>query len=123
MAKDKRGRQLPKGIRQRYNTFEGRFQYQGKQYLVHGNTITETQKEMNELRYKLEHGVFVENKKIMLSEWFSTWMEQYKKNRVKVGTYYNYKKYFNSMIKPKLGDRKVVLCQDLVQVKMRFSSS
>lgn len=34
-------------------------------------------------------------------------MEQYKKNRVKSGTYYNYKKYFDSMIKGRLGDKKV----------------
>lgn len=33
-------------------------------------------------------------------------MEQYKKNRVKAGTYYNYKKYFDSMIKGRLGDKK-----------------
>ena len=36
MAVDKRGRKLPKGIRQRYNDFEGRFMYQGERYLVHG---------------------------------------------------------------------------------------
>lgn len=107
MAIDKRGRKLPRGIQQRYDTFEGRFQYQGKRYLVHGDTVTETQKAMNELRYKLEHGVFVEKKKVVLSEWFTTWMEQYKKNRVKAGTYYNYKKYFDSMIKGCLGDKKV----------------
>ena len=50
MAIDKRGRKLPKGIQQRYDKFEGRFQYQGKRYLVHGDTVTETQKVMNELR-------------------------------------------------------------------------
>mgnify|MGYP000525482772 CR=1 FL=1 len=40
-------------------------QYQGKRYLVHGDTVTETQKAMNELRYK--------------------------QNRVKAGTYYRQK--------------------------------
>ena len=64
MAIDKRGRRLPKGIQQRYGGFEGRIQYQGKRYLVHGKTVTETQKAMNELRYRLEHGVFVEMKKM-----------------------------------------------------------
>ena len=44
---------------------------------------------------------------MVLAEWFITWMEQYKKNRVKSGTYYNYKKYFDSMIKGRLGDKKV----------------
>ena len=65
MAIDKRGRKLPKGIQQRYDKFEGRFQYQGKRYLVHGDTVTEPQKAMNELRYK--------------------------QNRVKAGTYYRQK--------------------------------
>lgn len=74
---------------------------------MHGDTVTEAQKAMNELRYKLEHGIFVEKKNLTLSEWFATWMEQYKKNRVKAGTYYNYLKYFDSMIKCQLGNRKI----------------
>ena len=85
----------------------GAFNTRGNGILCMGDTVTETQKAMNELRYKLEHGAFVEKKKVVLSEWFITWMEQYKKNRVKAGTYYNYKKYFDSMIKGRLGDKKV----------------
>lgn len=107
MAVDKRGRKLPKGIRQRYDSYEGRVQYQGKRYLVHGNTITETQKAMNDLKYKLEHGAFVETKKVTLSEWFDTWMEQYKKNRVKIGTYTSYKRYFDCAIKDRLGNKRI----------------
>ena len=79
MAVDKRGRKLPKGIRQRSDSFEGRFCYQYKEYVVHGRTITETQKAMNDLKYKLEHGIFVETQKVTLAEWYRTWMEQYKK--------------------------------------------
>ena len=54
MAIDKRGRKLPKGIRQRGNTFEGRFMYKGVSYTVQASTITKTQKEMTDLKYKLE---------------------------------------------------------------------
>lgn len=99
MAIDKRGRKLPKGIRQRSDTFEGRFTYQGKSYTVHGKTITETQKNMTDLKYKLEHGVYVSKKQITLNDWFETWMEEYKKNRIKRGTYENYKKNFYGIIK------------------------
>lgn len=99
MAIDKRGRKLPKGIQQRYNDYEGRFMMNGKSYLVHGKTIAETQKEMRELRYKLEHGVYVSKKQITLNDWFETWMEEYKKNRIKRGTYDNYKKNFYGIIK------------------------
>ena len=106
MAIDKRGRKLPKGIRQRSDTFEGRFTYQGKSYTVHGKTITETQKNMTDLKYKLEHGVYVSKKQITLNDWFETWMEEYKKNRIKRGTYENYKKNFFGIIKRRhnLGD-------------------
>lgn len=107
MATDKRGRKLPKGIRQRSGGYEGRFNYQYKEYVVHGRTITETQKAMNDLKYKLEHGAFIEKSKITLTEWFNTWMEQYKKNRVKIGTYTSYKKYFDCAIKERLGGKHI----------------
>lgn len=107
MAVDKRGRKLPKGIRQRSEGFEGRFMYQGKSYLVHGKTITETQKLITELKYKLEHGIYVVKEKITLDEWFTTWLEEYKKNRVKLGTYTNYEKYYKSIIKNRLGSRQL----------------
>ena len=107
MAVDKKGRKLPKGIRQRSDSYEGRFTYQYKEYVVHGRTITETQKAMNDLKYKLEHGAFVETKKVTLSEWFDTWMEQYKKNRVKIGTYISYKRYFDCAIKDRLGNKRI----------------
>lgn len=64
-----------------------------KEYVVHGRTISETQKRTTELKYKLEHGSFVEKKKVILDDWFKIWMEEYKKNRVKIGTYNNYCKY------------------------------
>lgn len=44
-AKDNRGRDLPKGIRQRKNgTYEGRIAYEGKRYNLYGDTITEAKK-------------------------------------------------------------------------------
>lgn len=107
MAVDKRGRKLPKGIRQRSSSYEGRFTYQYKEYVVHGRTISETQKNMTELKYKLEHGIFVEEKKIMLDDWFKTWMEEYKKNRVKIGTYNNYCKYYDSILRKRLGSKQI----------------
>lgn len=107
MAVDKRGRKLPKGIRQRSSSYEGRFTYQYKEYVVHGRTISETQKNMTELKYKLEHGIFVEEKKIMLDDWFKTWMEEYKKNRVKIGTYNNYCKYYDSILRKRLGNKQI----------------
>ncbi|WP_243269681.1 tyrosine-type recombinase/integrase [Coprococcus comes] len=107
MAIDKRGRKLPKGIRQRGNTFEGRFMYKGVSYTVQASTITKTQKEMTNLKYKLEHGLYVKKEKITLMEWYETWLEEYKKNRVKIGTYTSYEKYYKSTINNRLGNKEL----------------
>lgn len=107
MAVDRRGRKLPKGIRQRSDNYEGRFNYQYKEYVVHGRTITETQKAMTDLKYKLEHGLFVAKERITLDEWYRTWLEEYKKNRVKLGTYISYEKYYQSIIKNRMGSREI----------------
>ena len=103
MAVDKRGRKLPKGIRQRYNDFEGRFMYQGERYLVHGKTVTETQKAMTELRYKLEHGLYVVKEKITLDKWFETWIDEYKRKQVKIGTCIRYQEVYVDIIQKRMG--------------------
>lgn len=107
MAVDRRGRKLPKGIRQRDGGYEGRVMYQGKRHSVRGDTVTEVQKKMTDLKYKLEHGLFVENNRITLDQWINTWLDEYKKNTVKLGTFLNYQKSYNGMIKDKLGSKRI----------------
>ncbi|MGF6990057.1 integrase [Lachnospiraceae bacterium PM6-15] len=103
MAVDKRNRKLPKGIRQRYDGFEGRFMYKGASYLVHGDTITATQKEMTELKYKLEHGLYLAKSEITLNDWFATWLNEYKRNKVKLSTVLHYQSLYDTQIIEKLG--------------------
>lgn len=105
MAVDKRGRKLPKGIRQRGDGFEGRFMREGTSYQVQGRTIAETQKAMTELKYKLEHGIYIRVQKITLDSWFDTWMKEYKKNEIKKGTYEDYEQMYRSTIKKRLGNK------------------
>ena len=108
MAKDLKGKELPKGIRQRKNgRYEGRIKYDYKSYSVYGDTITEVKKGMTELRYKLEHGLFVADSKITLEDWFHTWIQEYKVNQVKKGTYELYGKYFLFYIKNTIGSRRM----------------
>ena len=123
MAIDKRGRKLPKGIRQRGDGFEGRFMYEGKTYQVHGETVKETQKSMTELKYRLEHGMYVATKKITLNEWFETWMEDYKKNKVKIGTYTSYEVIYhsNSEKEKEMDYKKLIIeaLQELDETRMK----
>ncbi len=107
MAVSKQGRSLPKGIRQRGQSYEGRVYYEYREYVVRGKTITETQKKRRELKYKLEHGLYVERDKILVRDWFSTWMQEYKKNQVKIGTYINYQKYYDGLINKEIGSKKL----------------
>ena len=76
-------------------------------YTVQASTITKTQKEMTDLKYKLEHGLYVKKEKITLMEWYETWLEEYKKNRVKIGTYTSYEKYYKSTINNRLGNKEL----------------
>lgn len=106
MAVDKKGKKLPPGIRQRANgRYEGRLKHEYKSYSVYGDTITDVKKQMRELKYKLEHGLYIEKTKITLNEWFDTWLEEYKKNQVKIGTYLCYRAHYEGEIRARMGDK------------------
>lgn len=131
MATDKRGRKLPKGIQQRYDGYEARPMINGQRYLIHGKTISEVQKAVVDLRYKIEHGLFVAKKKITFGEWFETWMTEYKVNQVKAGTINNYWKYYNCVIRDRFskvyisdirGEHIQKLYNDLVKEEYAISS-
>lgn len=107
MALDKRGRKLPKGIRLRGKGYEGRFYYEGKEYAVHGRTVTETQKMLTDMQYQVTHGLYVKKENILFGDWFNTWMKEYKKNQVKIGTYIDYQKIYDSMIKRYIGEARL----------------
>lgn len=108
MAKDLKGKELPVGIRQRKNgKYEGRVKYDYQSHSVYGDTISDVKKQMLELRYKLEHGQFVDKNSVTLDEWFQTWMDTYKKNQVKMGTLIAYKNGYDYYVKDKLGNKKI----------------
>ena len=108
MAKDLRGRKLPKGIRQRGKTFEGRVTTNGKTHSVRGKTVTETEQKLTELRYKLSRGIFAENSRATFDEWFHIWLDEYRKLRIKIGTYETYRQFYKSLIFQNLGS--IPLC-------------
>lgn len=96
-------KKLPKGIRKNGSKYQGRIMFHGKNYSVTGVTVTEVKKAMTDLKYKLEHGLFVEQEKIALDSWFETWIKEYKQNDLKTGTLISYQNYYNYYIKEFLG--------------------
>lgn len=75
----------------------------GKDTLYMGKTVTETQKAMTELRYKLEHGLYVVKEKITLDKWFETWIDEYKRKQVKIGTCIRYQEVYGDIIQKRMG--------------------
>lgn len=114
MALDANGKKLPPGIRlkkkgetRKQDLFEIRVKREGKSYSVYAHGISEAKKAKTDLEYKLDHGTFIEKTKITFGKWFDTWINEYKKNRVKNSTLNEYQKYYNGCLKDRLGSKKL----------------
>lgn len=109
MAKDKNGKQLPKGIVQRADgLYMGRFQYEGEIYPpIYDKDSKVVEKKLNELRYEATHQMYTKNSKITLDEWFEIWLTEYRGIRVKLGTQEVYRNTYQARIKPVLGKKRI----------------
>lgn len=108
MAKDLKGKELPKGITQRPDgRYMGRFTYSGERYTLYNIDLKKLIKEMNDLRYEVEHGLYAKESNVSVQSWFDTWMRDYKKGSVKYGTYTNYQKVYDLYIKKQFGKKKL----------------
>lgn len=109
MALDKNGKQLPKGITLRPDgTYMGRYSYHGDRNYIYAKDLKTAIKKLDDLRYEMQHGMYAKAQNLTLNSWFDTWMEDYKKNTVKTGTYENYLKQYNYYIRKALGKKMLV---------------
>lgn len=106
MAKDLKGKKLPKGIIQRPDgRYMGRFTFAGERYTLYENkSPTKLKKAMEDMRYELEHGLRGKTSKMDLNNFFKLWIDE-KKNDVKETTLMLYKNYYRWYIKNKLGKK------------------
>ncbi len=108
MAKDKNGKELPKGITQRADgRYMGRFQFEGEGYCLYDTEIELLQNRMDDMRYELRHGIYEREQKITVSSWNNMWIEEYKKGVVKKGTIRTYEQTFRRYIEPEMGKKKM----------------
>ena len=107
MAKDKNGKELPKGISwlTKKNLYMARFQYQGQSYTMYAKTLREAKKLLADKKYEVEHGINGKADKTTLNEWFSIWIETYKKGKVKATTLDTYMRIYNNHVREALGNR------------------
>ena len=106
MKNVKNADKLPKGIRQRNDgRYEARFTYKGESYTLYNKELRAIKKELQNLRYEVEHGLYSKESKISVDSWYNTWMNEYKKNYIKQGTVDAYESTYRLYIKDKLGKK------------------
>lgn len=81
-----------------------------KRKTVYGKTKKEVMEKINKIKYELQTGIYTGENDITIKDWVLTWLNEYKKNSLKKGTYTNYHTYTNNHIIPNIGDVKI---QDL----------
>lgn len=92
-------KKLPKNITLRSDgRYMGRFTYRGDTYTLYGSNPNKLKKELDNLRYEVEHALYVKQSSMTFGEWFNTWLEDYKRNSVKQGTYQTYKQAYVNMV-------------------------
>ena len=77
MAKDKNGKELPKGITYlpKKGLYMARFMYEGVPYTDYEKTAKQAAKTLADMRYEVEHGVSGRGDKVTLNQWFDTWFK------------------------------------------------
>lgn len=102
-------RKQPKGVTLREDGYYvGRFQYKGEKYPpIFGKNRKEVENKLETLRYEVKNQMYIKESKVTVEEWFKTWLEVYRNNRVSLGTLDSYTNTFNSHIKPVLGNKRV----------------
>lgn len=107
---DKRGQNEGSWRQRKDGRWEGRYTVgigpNGNQIQksVYGKTETEVRKKVKKALGQLEAGIYTEYSKIKLSKWLDTWLELYKKGKVKPKTYEGYEQIIRNHIKPVIGN-------------------
>lgn len=108
MGKDNKSKELPKGIVQRKDgTYMGTFYYHGERKYIYDKNLKVAIQKLDDLKYEMKHGLYAKIQNLSLNSWFDTWLEDYKKNTLKIGTYTIYKNQYDYYIRKKLGKKMI----------------
>lgn len=98
---------LGAGTRKRADgTLEKRFTIDGKRYSIYGKNAKEISQKEQEIRKKIEAGIYTDNRNLTLDQYFAEWLAG-KRNGTKGNTLKTYKSYYYKHISPRIGGRKV----------------
>lgn len=74
-----------------------------KRKAFYGKTRKEVQEKLTTALNDINNNTYIEPSKIILSSWLDTWLMDYKKSSIRVGTYISYEQAIRTRIKPALG--------------------
>ncbi len=100
---------LPKGITLRKDgRYMGRFMYRGEKFTVYGENPRKVKKELDNLRYEVEHSMYEKPSNITVDAWFWEWISTYKSRTVKPTTLERYQSAYKNHIQTPLGKKRLV---------------
>ena len=100
---------LPKGITLRKDgRYMGRFMYRGEKYTVYGENPRKVKKELDNLRYEVEHSMYEKPSNITVDAWFWEWISTYKSRTIKPTTLERYQSYYKNHLQTPLGNKRLV---------------
>lgn len=98
---------LGAGTRKRADgTLEKRFTIDGRRYSVYGKNVKEISQKEQEVRKKIEAGIYTDNRNITLDGYFDEWLDA-KRGSIKGNTLKWYATYYKGHISPCLGNVKL----------------
>ncbi|MFG6369963.1 MAG: site-specific integrase [Lachnospiraceae bacterium] len=98
---------LGAGTRKRANgTLEKRFTVKGKRYSVYGKNAKEISQKEQEIRKKIEAGIYTDNRNMTLDKYFDEWLDR-KRGSIKGNTLRWYTTCYKGHISPRIGDMKL----------------
>lgn len=98
---------LGAGVRIRTDgNLEKRFTVNGKRYSVYGKSQKEISAKEQDIRKRIDAGIYTDNRSITLDKYFDEWIVT-KRGRVKGSTIRNYTNTYYKRISPVMGNRRV----------------
>jgi len=98
---------LAAGVRKRADgTLEKRFTIDGKRYSIYGKNSKELSQKEQEIRKKIEAGIYTNNRNMTLDKYFEEWLDR-KRGSIKGNTLKWYATYFKWHISPDLGNVRI----------------
>ena len=83
------------------------FTYEGQRYGARALTKDQLYEKIAQMKQELKSGTKIVNENTLVKQWAVEWLETYKKDSVRPGTYERYERNINNILIPAIGSPKV----------------